>query len=111
MIRHIVLFKIKDFSSESERVEAVRNILLTFRSLVGQIPQIRQYRVEPDCIGGPSCSDVIIDSVFDTVEDLKAYQAHPAHSEAVALNRQWSESKITGDYFFEDPDATTRNKS
>lgn len=101
MIRHIVLFKIKDFSSESERNEAVQNILVTFRSLIGQIPQIRKYRVESDCVHGPSSLDVIIDSVFDNIEDLKAYQSHPAHLDAVELNKQWSEYKIIGDYFFE----------
>lgn len=101
MIRHIVLFKIKDFSSESERNEALQNVLVTFRSLIGQIPQIRQFRVEPDCVHAPSSYDVIIDSVFDSKEDLKAYQVHPAHLDAVALNKQWSESKIAGDYFFE----------
>ena len=101
MIRHLVLFKIKDFSSESEKKEAIQNVLFTFRSLIGQIPQIRQFRVEPDCVHGPFSSDVIIDSVFDSLEDLKSYQAHPAHIDAVDLNKQWSESKILGDYFFE----------
>ncbi len=101
MIRHLVLFKIKDFSSESERKEAIQNVLITFRSLVGQIPQIRQFSVQPDCVQGPFSSDVIIDSVFDNLEDLKAYQAHPAHIDAVDLNKQWSESKILGDFFFE----------
>jgi len=100
MIRHIVLFKIKDFSSESERNEALQNVLVTFRSLIGQIPQIRQYRVEPDCVHGPGSYDVIIDSVFDHLEDLKAYQSHPAHRDAAALNAQWSESKAVCDYFF-----------
>jgi hypothetical protein len=101
MIRHIVLFKIKDFSSESERNEAIQNILVTFRSLIGQIPQIRQFRVEQDCVHSSSSCEVIIDSVFDNPDDLKAYQAHPAHLDAVHLNKQWSESKMTGDYFFE----------
>ncbi|MCX6224537.1 MAG: Dabb family protein [Bacteroidia bacterium] len=101
MIRHIVLFKIKNFSSESERNEALENVLVTFRSLIGQIPQIRQYRVEPDCVHEPSSFDVIIDSAFDTLNDLKSYQAHPAHIDAVALNKQWSVGKIVCDYFFE----------
>lgn len=100
MIRHIVLFKLKDFSSESERNDALQNVLLTFRSLVGQIPQIRQFRVEPDCGQGPSSYDVIIDSVFDNLVDLKAYQAHPAHLDAVELNKQWSDSKVAGDYYY-----------
>ncbi len=34
MIRHIVLFKLKQFSSESERLEATNHVLETFRSLV-----------------------------------------------------------------------------
>lgn len=101
MIRHIVLFKIKDFSSESERSEALQNVLVTFRSLIGQVPQIRNFRVEQDCVHGPSSYDVIIDSTFDSMEDLRAYQAHPAHLEAVALNKQWSESKISCDYYVE----------
>jgi hypothetical protein len=101
MIRHIVLFKIKDFSSESEKNQAIQNVLDTFRSLIGQIPQIRQYRVEPDCVHGTSSYDIIIDSAFDHIEDLKAYQAHPAHLDALNLNKQWSECKVAGDYFFE----------
>jgi hypothetical protein len=101
MIRHIVLFKIKDYSSESERNEAIQNVLDTFRMLIGQIPQIRQFRIEPNCINGPSSYDVVIDSVFDNPGDLAAYQAHPAHQDAVNRNRQWSESKVVCDYFFE----------
>jgi hypothetical protein len=101
MIRHIVLFKIKKYSSESERNEAIQNVLATFRSLIGQIPQIRQFRVEPDCVHGPSSFDVIIDSTFDNQEDLKDYQTHPAHLDAVELNKQWSETKISGDFIFE----------
>jgi hypothetical protein len=101
MIRHIVLFKIKEFSSETERNEAIQNVLTTFRSLIGQIPQIRQFIVEPVCIHGPSSYDIIIDSVFSSVQDLKDYQAHPAHLDAIELNKQWSDGKIVGDYFFE----------
>jgi hypothetical protein len=101
MIRHIVLFKIKDYSSESERNEAIQNVLVTFRSLIGQIPQIRRYRVEPVCLPGPSSYDVIIDSDFDNIEDLRAYQSHPAHVEAVALNKQWSDNKVVADYSVE----------
>jgi hypothetical protein len=101
MIRHIVLFKIKDFSSESERNDAMQNVLTTFRSLIGQIPQIRQFRVEPDCVHGQSSYDIVIDSVFDNPDDLKAYQAHPAHQDAVTLNKEWSDHKVVCDYFFE----------
>lgn len=98
MIRHIVLFKLKEFSSEVERIDAIEKILINFRSLIGEIPQIRNYKVEKDIIGGPNSFDVIIDSNFDSLDDLKAYQSHPAHLFAVEQNKAWSEKKVVLDY-------------
>lgn len=101
MVRHLVLFKLKDFSSESERSETLSKVLNNFRSLIGEIPQIRSYRVHADVVRGSSSYDVIIDSTFDNLEDLKAYQAHPAHQEAVQRNKAWSQAKVVGDYIIE----------
>lgn len=98
MIRHIVLFKIKEFSSDEEKNQALADVLLNFRSLVGEIPQIRDYHVKPDIVGGNASFDVIIDSSFDSIEDLKAYQAHPAHQYAVDQNKQWCSEKVVLDY-------------
>lgn len=98
MIRHIVLFKLKEFSSEVERNDALEQVLINFRSLIGEIPQIRNYKVEQDIIGGINSYDIIIDSNFDTIEDLKAYQNHPAHIFAVEQNKKWSENKVVLDY-------------
>lgn len=98
MIHHIVFFKIKEFSSESEKQEAAGHVLEIFRSLAGQIPQLQSYRVEKDILGGLASYDIIIDSTFDSLEDLKAYQNHPAHQEAAMKNKKWTASKVTGDY-------------
>jgi len=98
MIRHLVLFKLKDFSSEDERNEAIEMVLLNFRSLIGEIPQIRKYRVERNISEGKDLYDIIIDSDFDSMEDLRSYQEHPAHRYAVDQNRKWSEKKIVFDY-------------
>lgn len=98
MIRHIVFFKIKDFSSDEERIQAKENLLLTFRGLIGQIPQTRKYLVEEDLIQGPSSFDVVVDSSFDSLEDLKAYQNHPAHLDAVQEAKQWFSDKAVVDY-------------
>lgn len=98
MIRHIVLFKLKDFSSEVERNDAIENVLINFRSLLGEIAQIRKYKVEADIVHGESSFDIAIDSNFDTLEDLKTYQKHPAHQYAVEQNKQWCEKKVVIDY-------------
>lgn len=98
MIRHIVLFKIKEFSSNEERNQAFDDVLLNFRSLVGEIPQIRKYTVMPDIVQGQASFDVIIDSSFDNLDDLKDYQSHPAHLFAVKQNEQWCCQKVVLDY-------------
>ncbi|MBT3241594.1 MAG: Dabb family protein [Bacteroidetes bacterium] len=99
MIRHIVLFKLREFSSEEERNQALEDVLLNFRSLKGEIPQIREYQVQANIVEGIASCDVIINSCFDSLADLKAYQTHPAHQYAVEQNKQWSESKVVADYY------------
>lgn len=98
MIRHIVLFKLKEFSSDEERNQALDDVLLNFRSLVGEIPQIRNYTVMPDIVRANTSFDIIINSSFDSLDDLKAYQAHPAHQYAVEQNKQWCSEKVVADY-------------
>ena len=98
MIRHIVLFKLREFSSEQERNDALENVLLNFRSLKGEIPQIRDFEVEADVLQGDKSYDVVINSTFDSLEDLRDYQAHPAHQYAVQENKQWSQNKVVIDY-------------
>jgi len=92
------MFKLKEFSSDEERNQAVEDVLLNFRSLIGEIPQIRTYEVEADIVHGDSSFDIVVNSLFDSLEDLKAYQAHPAHQYAVQQNRQWSAQKVVVDY-------------
>ncbi len=102
MIRHIVLFKLKEFSSEDERKDVLEKVLINFRSLIGEIPHIRFYKVEQDIVQGLNSYDVIIDSNFDSIKDLKAYQDHPAHHYAVEQNKQWCEQKVVIDYQLND---------
>ncbi len=98
MIRHIVIFKLKEFSSNEERNQALDDVLLNFRALVGEIPQIRKYTVMPDIVMDQASYDVIIDSSFDNLDDLKDYQSHPAHKYAVEQNKQWCDKKVVLDY-------------
>jgi len=93
-----VLFKLREFSSEQERNDALENVLLNFRSLIGEIPQIRDYEVEADIVHGDKSYDVVINGSFDSLEDLRSYQAHPAHQYAVQENKQWSQNKVVIDY-------------
>jgi hypothetical protein len=99
MIRHIVVFKLKDYPSaveKSQAVEILKSELLTMRS---KISVIREFEVGINFNPHSFAYDVAINSVFENKEDLETYQEHPAHQAFIAFNRNYSVQKAIVDYF------------
>ena len=77
MLRHVVIFKFKDSSSEAE----VKKVSETFANLYGQIPQIKHFEWginnSPENLnqGFTHCFTL----TFSSEEDSSVYQKHPAH--------------------------------
>lgn len=97
MLRHIVLFKVKSFATEAERTEKLQFIKGVFEDLPIHIPQIKFYEVGINQI--ESDYQLVINSLFENFDELRAYQAHPEHLKAVELNKAVSESKTVADYY------------
>ena len=78
MIRHVILWKLKDGFGEAEKAQIKAGIKSGLESLAGQIPGLVEIKVE---IGGGagSTADAMLDSTFDDQAALKAYSVHPAH--------------------------------
>lgn len=74
MLTHIVLFKLKDTSPE--KVEEARAVLA---GLDGNVPVLRHLEVGVDVIHKERSYDIALTAKFDSLEDLAAYQVHPAH--------------------------------
>ncbi len=86
MIRHIVLFKVKDGVAKGDG-EVVR-AFEALRALEGVIPQIREWQMGENFSARPLAVDFALLSSFDTVEDLGAYIDHEAHRDVVGLLRE-----------------------
>jgi hypothetical protein len=84
MIVHSLFLKLKDRSSEN--IGKTRQILLNMR---GKIEQMRDLKVEPDILHGPSSYDLALFARFDTMADFNAYLPHPVH---VEVGRQIQDS-------------------
>ncbi len=82
MVKHIILWKIKDGVDKTAVAQGVKDGL---EGLVGTVPGLLRAQV---VIGEMnSCTaDVMLDSAFESVEALNAYKTHPAHV-AVADSR------------------------
>lgn len=78
MIKHIVCFKLKDNSIEN--CEKTRDILL---SMKGKVDLLRDIQVGIDFLHSDRSYDIILETLFDTKEDLDAYQNDPYHCEVV----------------------------
>jgi hypothetical protein len=93
MIVHIVLFKLKDGSPAS--VEATRAVL---EGLRGKVPVLRSLEVGVDVLRTERSFDLSLTATFDSLDDLQAYQVHPAHQEVVAWIAKVRESVFAVDY-------------
>lgn len=72
MVRHIVLYNLKDGVDKDAAVELIASCL---EPLVGRIPGLRKMEIRR-CFAG---SDYALYSEFDRAEDVPAYRAHPLH--------------------------------
>jgi len=78
MVKHIVGWSWADNIAEEEKEEKARNIKNELENLVNIIPGIVSIKVYTKSLQS-SESDLLLDSVFESMEALQAYQNHPEH--------------------------------
>ncbi|NEW06497.1 Dabb family protein [Paenibacillus sp. SYP-B3998] len=76
MLTHVVFFKLKDRSPES--VQATKQVLT---NMEGKISVLKHIEVGTDILHLDRSYDIALITKFDSVEDLKVYDAHPLHEE------------------------------
>jgi len=78
MVKHIVMWKFKDFTEEKSREENIAYIKSQLESLPNIIKEIKFIEVGTN-INSDTSYDAVLYSEFETLEDLEIYQNHPAH--------------------------------
>lgn len=85
MVKHIILFQLKDELSAEEKAQVKQEIKDGLEALQGQIPGLLSIRVYTEGLVS-SNADLLLDSSFESEEALNGYSVHPLHV-AVAQNR------------------------
>lgn len=98
MIRHIVMFKLKDFPGETEKLVAAREVKKRLDELPLKINIIRKYEAGIDIRKLSWSYDIVLIMDFDNMNDLEIYTVHPAHQEFIAFNKDYSVEKTCIDY-------------
>lgn len=78
MIKHIVCFKLKDNSLEN--CLKAKEVLM---SMKGNVSLLKDIQVGIDFLHSDRSYDIILETLFDTKEDLEAYQKDPYHCSVI----------------------------
>ena len=97
MVKHIVLFKLKDEAPEALKLEAMNRFKVAIEALPARIPVIRKVEVGLNINPGETWS-IGLYSEFDSLEDVKSYAVHPDHVAAGKLLAEVKESRACVDY-------------
>ncbi|MCR5772160.1 MAG: Dabb family protein [Butyrivibrio sp.] len=78
MVKHVILWTLKDELSSSEKEEIKKNIKEGLEGLKGKVPGIVDIKVYIDGLAS-SNADLMLDSSFESEDALKNYAVHPEH--------------------------------
>lgn len=98
MLKHIVLFKLKDSAEGASKEQNAKKIKADLEALTGKIPQLRSMEVGINCIPGDAAYDVAIYSAFADEKDLSIYMKHPEHVKVAEFVGKVRESRVVVDY-------------
>ena len=79
MVRHVILWKLKEELSTEEKQAVKAGMKAGLEGLVGKVPGLVEATVNIDGRLDSSNCDVMLDSVLESPEALKAYAQHPEH--------------------------------
>lgn len=80
MVRHVIVWTLKDEYSDEEKSQIKSDIKEGLEGLKGKVPGIVEIKVNTEKLESSS-GDVMLDSLFEDKEALKAYSSNPFHVE------------------------------
>lgn len=93
MIRHIVLFKIKD-----EYKDEIPQLVANFNGMKGRIEGMLELEAGQDVLHSDRSYDLALVTVFDSMESFQAYQTHPVHQPVRKRMHEVRSASVACDY-------------
>lgn len=78
MVKHVILWKLKEELSENEKIQVKKNIKKELEALKGKIDGLIDIKVNIDGLA-TSTADLMLDSSFENENALKGYSVNPLH--------------------------------
>ena len=98
MVKHIILWQLKDELSVEEKEVVRAGIKDGLEGLQGQIPGLVDIKVQTEYLVSSNV-DVMLESTFEDEAALKGYAVHPAHVEVANTKvRPYTKSRACMDF-------------
>ena len=97
MVKHIVLFKLKDEVPETDKLVVMNKFKEAIEALPAKISVIRKIEVGLNMNPGESWH-IALYSEFDNLDDVKFYATHPDHMAAGKIIAEAKETRSCVDY-------------
>ncbi len=98
MIKHIVMWRLKEFAAGASREENAKKLKESLEDLKDQIEDIKAIEVGINFNSSPTAFDVVLYSEFSDMEGLNAYQNHPEHLKIVDFVGEIRSDRAVVDY-------------
>ncbi|KDR96591.1 Stress responsive A/B Barrel Domain [Peptoclostridium litorale DSM 5388] len=99
MIRHIVMWKLKESAEGSSKIENAKKIKSELEALKSVIDEIEEIEVGINSSYAPDGNfDAVLSMTCSDFDALKRYAAHPAHQEIVQFMKKIVESRSAVDF-------------
>jgi hypothetical protein len=98
MVKHIVLWKLKDSANGMNKAENALAIKHKLESLKGKIEGLIEIEVGIDFLQSPESGDIMLYSLFNDKQALDHYQQHPLHKEIMPFIAEARSERRVVDY-------------
>ncbi len=93
------MFKLKSIFTPAEKAVALDILNKELQALGKKIPVIRDWEIGINLsTTNPAAYDILLNSTFESLDDLQVYQVHHDHQAFIQFNKDYSESKVILDY-------------
>lgn len=98
MIKHIVMWKFKDYAEGATKQENILKVKAMLEALPDKIDFIREMQVNINVNPKEGMYDAMLISAFDTLEDVGRYRVHPEHKKISSFVALIREGRASVDY-------------
>ncbi len=98
MLKHIVMWKLKDLAEGRTKTENAKMMKLMLEGLTETIQEIEHIEVGINIIPSEAAFDVVLYSEFKDEKALLKYQKHPEHVKVAEIVGKIKEDRVVVDY-------------